>query len=105
MSGEKLHKALLGGTECPDTAAGHWSFFSTPDAKGTSFADDDITRGDTIALDIDAHDPCLLLALIRRDEQGLNLCLTEDIDSDCSAAELLRPRPATPTHQVGTPTH
>ena len=97
MTGESLNSAMLGGTQCPDTAAGHWLFFSTPDDTGSSFADDKFTSGDYIALPID--DPkasCLLSALIRRDEQGLNLCLVEDPDSDCSVKELLRREPATP---------
>lgn len=100
MTGESLNSAMLGGTQCPDTAAGHWLFFSTPDDTGSSFADDKFTSGDYIALPID--DPkasCLLSALIRRDEHGLNLCLVEDPDSDCSAKELLRR--GKPRHQAG----
>ncbi|MFE2093532.1 hypothetical protein [Streptomyces sp. NPDC059460] len=101
MTGESLNSAMLGGTQCPDTAAGHWSFFGSPDATGTSFADEDFTSGDHIALTIDdPRTPCLLSALIQRDGQGLNLCLVEDPDSDCSAKELLRREPATPPGRV-----
>ncbi|MEU1436374.1 hypothetical protein ABZ438_20110 [Streptomyces sp. NPDC005786] len=97
MTGESLNSAMLGGTPCPDTAAGRWLFFSTPDDTGSSFADDKITSGDINALDIDEpKTSCLLSALIRRDEQGLNLCLVEDPDSDCSFKELLRREPTTP---------
>ncbi|MET7365711.1 hypothetical protein ABZS61_07750 [Streptomyces sp. NPDC005566] len=82
-------------------AAGHWSFFSSPDDTGTSFADDDFTSGDHMALTIgDQKTPCLLRAQIRHDGQGLNLCLVEDPDSDCSAEELLRPESATPTDRA-----
>ncbi|MEU1229395.1 hypothetical protein [Streptomyces sp. NPDC005828] len=91
MTGERLNSAMLGGTLCPDAATGRWSFFSSPDDAGSSFADDALTSGDTVSLSIDSpEDSCLLSALVRRDEQGLNLCLVEDPDSDCSADELLR---------------
>lgn len=91
MTGVGLHKAMQGGTPCPDTASGHWYFFSSPDDTGLSIADGALTKGDTVSLDID--DPtatCLLSAQIRHDGQGLNLCLVEDPDSSCSAKELLR---------------
>ncbi|MCX5174603.1 hypothetical protein [Streptomyces virginiae] len=91
MTGENLTSAMLGGTSCPDAATGRWSFFSSPNDAGSSFADDALTSGDTVSLRIDdPKDSCLLSALVRRDERGLNLCLVEDPDSDCSAEELLR---------------
>ncbi|MEV7675828.1 hypothetical protein [Streptomyces sp. NPDC088752] len=96
MAGEHIERALLGGTSCPDAITGRWSFFSAPDEKGASFADDRFTSGDHIALTFgDQESSCLLSALIRRDAQGLSLCLVEDPDSDCSAEELLRPGLAT----------
>ncbi|MFD9796809.1 hypothetical protein ACFWXK_38350 [Streptomyces sp. NPDC059070] len=91
MTGESLNRAMLGGTSCPDTAAGHWSFYSSANDAGSMFADDALTSGDAISLRID--DPkgsCLLSAQVRRDGRGLNLCLVEDFDSSCSAEELLR---------------
>ncbi|MGW0117877.1 hypothetical protein [Streptomyces sp. NPDC003327] len=97
MTGERLHSAMLGGTSCPDAATGHWSFYSPPDETGTAFADDGFTSGDTLSLRID--DPsvsCLLSVRVRRDEHGLNLCLLEDLDSGCSAEELLRSEPTLP---------
>ncbi|MFE5795966.1 hypothetical protein ACFQ8C_25790 [Streptomyces sp. NPDC056503] len=97
MAGEGLTRALLGGTQCPDAIAGRWSFFSTPDDDGMSFVDDRFTSGDRIALTFgDPETSCLLSALIRRDAQGLSLCLVEDPDADCSAEELLRAEPAKP---------
>lgn len=94
MTGESLNSAMLGGTSCPDAATGHWSFFSSPNDAGSSFADDALTSGDTVSLRIDSpKDSCLLSALVRRDERGFNLCLVEDPDSDCSAEELLRLEP------------
>jgi len=97
MAGEGLKRALLGGTDCPDAIAGHWSFFSAPDDDGMSFVDDQFTSGDHIALTFgDPEVSCPLSALIRRDAQGLNLCLVEDPDSDCSTEELLRPEPTRP---------
>lgn len=91
VTGEGLNQALLGGSSCPDAATGHWSFFSAPNDAGTSVADDTLTRGDTIALSIrSAQGSCQLSALVHRDEPGLNLCLVQDPDSDCSADELLR---------------
>lgn len=94
MTGKELHSAMLGGTTCPDTTAGRWSFFSPPNDAGTSFADGTLTSGDNIALSIDdQQDSCLLSAQVRQDEQGFNLCLVQDPDSGCSAEELLRPNP------------
>lgn len=94
MTGESLNSAMLGGTSCPDAATGHWSFFSAPDEEGSSFADDALTSGDTVSLRIvSPKNSCLLSALVRRDERGLNICLVEDPDSDCSAEELLRLEP------------
>ncbi|MFE1369741.1 hypothetical protein ACFW84_36650 [Streptomyces anulatus] len=65
-------------------------------------ADDALTSGTTVALSIDnAEDTCLLSAEVRRDEQGVNLCLVVDPDSSCSLAkELLRRKPATPPEQT-----
>ncbi|MFE9559362.1 hypothetical protein ACFYMW_39550 [Streptomyces sp. NPDC006692] len=101
MAGEHLNSAMLGGTSCPDTATGHWSFFSSPDKAGSMFADDRFTSGDTISVRIDdPKDSCLLSVQVRRDKHGLNLCLAEDLDSDCSAEELLRLEPVTPTGQA-----
>ncbi|MFE7333036.1 hypothetical protein ACFU8W_51335 [Streptomyces sp. NPDC057565] len=98
MTGERLNSAMLGGTSCPDAATGHWSFFSSPDKAGSMFADDRFTSGDTISVRIDdPKDSCLLSVQVRRDEHGLNLCLVEDLDSGCSAEELLRLEPVTPT--------
>ncbi|MGW6055454.1 hypothetical protein [Streptomyces sp. NPDC055189] len=107
MSGEKLDSTLEEGTDCPDTAAGHWSFFTTPDDNGSSFADEDLTSGYDISLDVDdAPEFCFLSAMIRRDEQGLNLCLTDTPDYVCSAEDLLRPQPAAPpSPQTSTPPH
>ncbi|WP_234314214.1 hypothetical protein [Streptomyces sp. NRRL S-575] len=98
MTGQGLHHALLGNTtRCPDAATGRWRFFSSPDEHGSSFADDALTGGDDVYLDLEGtNDPCFLIALVRRDEQGLNLCLVEDPDSDCSAEELLRLEPVAP---------
>ena len=98
MTGESIHKAMLGGTSCADAVVGTWTFFSPPDDIGSSFADDRLTSGNHIALTTgDPETSCLLSALIRRDAQGLNLCLVEDPDSDCSAKELLRREPTAPT--------
>ncbi|MEV7416068.1 hypothetical protein [Streptomyces sp. NPDC089919] len=95
MTGERLNSAMLGGTSCPDAATGRWSFFSSPDAAGSMFADDGLTSGDTVSLSIDPPEGfCLMSALVQRDEQGFNLCLVEDLDSGCSAEELLRLRSA-----------
>ncbi|MGW2563842.1 hypothetical protein ACWCXB_32375 [Streptomyces sp. NPDC001514] len=92
MTGTKLHEAILGGTSCPDSIAGQWAFFSPPDDRGTSHADHAFTRGDAVALRFDDQEKtCLLSAQVHRDEQGFNLCLMEDPDSECSAQELLRP--------------
>ncbi|WP_418955253.1 hypothetical protein [Streptomyces tritici] len=92
MQGEGLHDALAEGTSCPETVAGRWTFFSAPDHAGSSLADGRTTSGDHVALMVDELDtPCALSAMVRRDGQGLNLCLVEDPDSDCSAEELLRP--------------
>ncbi|MEU1116677.1 MULTISPECIES: hypothetical protein [unclassified Streptomyces] len=94
MTWSHLKSAMLGGTSCPETAAGHWQFFSPPNAHGSSFTDEALTRGDEISLDVDGSDsPCLLSALVRRDGKGLDLCLVEDPDSDCSDEELLRREP------------
>lgn len=91
MTGENLNSAIFGTTSCPDAATGHWRFFSSPNGAGSSFADDALTSGDTVSLRIDyPKDSCLLSAMVRRDERGLNLCLVADPDSDCSAEELLR---------------
>ncbi|MFD7561223.1 hypothetical protein ACFV9E_42930, partial [Streptomyces sp. NPDC059835] len=58
---------------------------------GSMFADDAFNSGDTVSLRIDdPKDSCLLSARVRRDGQGINLCLVEDLDSGCSAEELLR---------------
>ncbi|WP_426402831.1 hypothetical protein ACN9M0_00380 [Streptomyces sp. R-07] len=101
MTGERLNSAMLGGTSCPDAATGHWSFFSSPDKAGSMFADDRFASGDTISVRIDdPKDSCLLSVQVRRDEHGLNLCLVEDLDSGCSAEELLRLEPVTPTGQA-----
>ncbi|MFF8603814.1 hypothetical protein ACF065_31330 [Streptomyces sp. NPDC015232] len=98
MAGEGLKRALLGGTDCPDAIAGHWSFFSAPNDDGMSFAGDQFTSGDQISLTFGNPEvSCLLSALIRRDAQGLSLCLVEDPDSDCSAEELLRAEPTKST--------
>ncbi|MEU1436378.1 hypothetical protein ABZ438_20135 [Streptomyces sp. NPDC005786] len=98
VKGQDLHHALLGGTtQCPDATTGHWQFFSSPNENGSSFADDALTSGDHVALGIEGtNEPCLLSALVRRDVQGLNLCLVEDPDSGCSAGELLRLEPGAP---------
>lgn len=98
MTGTRLSRAMLGGTSCPDTVAGRWSFFSAPDHLGGSGADDALTSGDRVALSIDGpKESCLLSAQVRRDGTVLSLCLVEDPDSGCSAKELLRPVPATAT--------
>ncbi|MFI1176740.1 hypothetical protein [Streptomyces melanogenes] len=98
MTGERLKSAMLGGTSCPSAATGHWSFFSSPDKAGFMFADDRFTSGDAISVRIDdPKDSCLLSVQVRRDEHGLSLCLVEDFDSGCSAEELLRLEPVTPT--------
>lgn len=102
MAWEGLNSAVLGGSSCPNAAVGHWTFFGPPDNEGTSLADDALTSGTTVALSIDnAEDTCLLSAEVRRDEQGVNLCLVVDPDSSCSLAkELLRRKPATPPEQT-----
>ncbi|MGW0785496.1 hypothetical protein [Streptomyces sp. NPDC002913] len=94
VTGQNLHHALGGTTPCPDATTGHWRFFSSRDEKGSAFADDAFTSGDHVTLGIEGtNEPCLLSALVRRDKQGLNLCLVEDPDSGCSAGELLRLEP------------
>lgn len=102
MNWTHLNRAILGGTSCPDTAAGHWEFFGPPDAHGSSFADDALTRGDHVALAIDGSDSfCDVSAMVRRDGKGLDLCLVEDPDSDCSAEELLRREPGARKGRAG----
>ncbi|MCX4821314.1 hypothetical protein OG883_15640 [Streptomyces sp. NBC_01142] len=94
MTGKELHSATPGGTSCPDTTVGRWSFFSPPNDAGTSIADEALTSGDNIALSIDdPGDSCLVSAQVRRNEQGFNLCLVQDPDISCSAEQLLRPNP------------
>ncbi|MFF1711962.1 hypothetical protein [Streptomyces sp. NPDC058268] len=100
MEWESLNSAVLGGASCPEAAAGNWKFFSPPDEVGLSVVDDAATSGDTVALNIDgAEDTCLLSGQVRRDGQGLNLCLVVDGDSDCSTEELLRRESARPTER------
>ncbi|MFF6995315.1 hypothetical protein ACFY93_10200 [Streptomyces sp. NPDC008313] len=92
MSGTGLHDAMLGGTSCPDSVSGKWSFFSPPDDHGTSIADASLTSGDSVALHITTPGShCILSAQVHRDDHGFNLCLAEDPDSGCSEEELLRP--------------
>ena len=93
LSGTRLGKALLGGTMCPNDVKGRWSFHR-PDGGDSSIADDVWTNGDTIDLDVgESVQHCLPAAEVRRDGDGLSLCLYEDPDSDCSEKELLRPQP------------
>ncbi|MEU3861072.1 hypothetical protein AB0F03_27510 [Streptomyces sp. NPDC028722] len=104
MAGTALHNALLGGTSCPDAVTGHWAFFGPVDDTGTSYADASFASGDTIALEITSPaGACLLSAQVRRDERGFDLCLTEDLDSGCSARELLRPAPQSTRSVVPEP--
>ncbi|MFI1401100.1 hypothetical protein [Streptomyces sp. NPDC020681] len=91
MTGTELHNAMLGGTSCPESVTGQWSFFSSPTDAGLSVADASLSGGDTIALTTAGTEECLLSAQVRRDEQGFNLCLVQDPDSGCSTEELLRP--------------
>ncbi|MFD7561050.1 hypothetical protein ACFV9E_42025, partial [Streptomyces sp. NPDC059835] len=65
MTGESLNSAMLGGTSCPDTVAGHWNFYSLPNDAGSMFADDAFNSGDTVSLRIDdPKDSCLLSARV-----------------------------------------
>ncbi|WP_405789417.1 hypothetical protein [Streptomyces sp. NBC_01367] len=94
MAWEGLNSAVFGSFSCPGAAAGRWSFFS-PTEDGYSYADDAFTSGDTVSLATDdTQGTCLLSAEVRRDGQGLNLCLVVDPDSSCSTKELLRLEPA-----------
>ncbi|MFJ8015565.1 hypothetical protein [Streptomyces sp. NPDC096339] len=95
VSGRSLHSAMLGGTRCPDAMEGHWSFYSPVEGHIT-YVDAAFTSGDHVNLAVKGEArPCGLSALIRRNGQGINLCLVEDPDSDCSAEELLHRVPST----------
>jgi hypothetical protein len=79
----------------PAIGEGGWAFYEPTGDPESYFASDDAAHGQSLWLGAGGDEECDLVADVRRDGRGFDLCLVSDPDQTCTSRELLRKVPRT----------